>query len=261
MRTYINEVEVEYIPNYEAIDIRSREIHRKLDNAIKSSHAVVYQPMGSKWGAYALLSDYLKEIDKPSVVVPYIHIDGFWPSFKSGNRIVGIPDALVQFQRRSLGSDVPSLDACCRTIRELEASALNTDIYGLNARLYFAIKTLERIEKQKKTLPVSRYIAMHLRDFRLMLTQNHPTAQLTLYCLYKIFKMLYDASMLDYCILKYAKNLYLNFDNIDPENFIGGPYPMTSHVSRILGVSYRIPDHETKASQELTAQMLYSRIL
>lgn len=260
VRTYIPGIDIQYIPNYEAIDIGSKKLHGDLEAAIMNCQSVVYQPMGAKWGAYAFLSEYLAELGKSSAVLPYIHVDGLWPAYKSGNRIVGIPEGLLNYCQRSLPAAQPNLAHCRQIILDLEKSSFNTDVYGLSSRLFLSLKTLTSIEKQNLTIPVTNYLHSHLRYHRLMQTQNHPTAQLTAYCLYKVFALLYKKNHLDRNLLNCAKDFYHSSADFPPDIFIRSPYPMTSHVSRVLSLSYHISDNETDASQELTAHMLYDRI-
>lgn len=260
-RSYIAGVNIQYISNYEAIDIGSKKIHNTLQSAIQNAQSVVYQPMGSKWGAYALLSEYLAELGKSTAVLPYIHVDGFWPAYKAGTRIVGVSEGLVNYCQRTMPASQPSLLHCREIILDLENSTFNPDAYGLSGRLYLALKTLESIEKLNQTIPIASYLRAHYRHHRLMLTQNHPSAQLTAFCLYKTFARLYFQNHLERNLLDCAKDLYLSSADFPTDVFIGSPYPMTSHASRVFDISYRISDSETYASQELTAQMLYAKMI
>jgi hypothetical protein len=254
------ENEVVYISNYEAIDIESKVIHGSLEHAIKTSDIIIYQPMGAKWGAYAFLSHYLDELGKPSVVLPYIYIDGFWPAYRSGNKLVGIPNGLLQYAQRATFSSLHTFEDCYKVIRDLEKLANDTDIFGLNGRLFLGIKTLEHVEKRHRTIPVSSYILGHFRNHRVMLTQNHPTALLTTYCLYKSLSILHNLNRIDRSFVQGAKDLYLSASNINPATFIGSPYPMSSHVAQVFRMSYPIPDDESEASRVLTSQIFYATI-
>jgi hypothetical protein len=164
---------------------------------LKKADIFIYQPIDVKHGIYSTESTIENSICTylPShckkIAFPYIFNSAMWPFVPDdGNASVNKIDEYATHKKYRDVEPILKLKDAGYSTEEIKEKFMNGEIDFEYQKRYDKCMSILKEKEKKCDVKVSDFIMNNIHNFKMFLTQNHPSTQVYIHCVNQILEML-----------------------------------------------------------------------